>query len=380
MTIEGELGVRLDWDGRAVRSVSIRSTRPVASRVLRGRRDQEAPRLVSRLYSVCAIAQGSAAAASLGAAAQRAPSRALALARERAIALESLQEDARRLLIDLPQAIGETRDVASVAALRRSIAPWLERLAISIDGLDVVADDPSRCEAIDALVSASVIGERCSTFLSRADADSLRAWAASAATVPALVVRALLDRGMQGSSKIGVMPPIDRAAIESAVVSRLREDRAFARAPHWHGEPVETGALARVAGHPGIASMLASEGNTLATRVIARIVQVAQTVESIRAASPSDLVEAWSPRDGEGVACVQTARGLLLHYARSVDGIIDEYAIVAPTEWNFHPHGPLSQGLAGADATDRGRLERDARLVVQSLDPCVACRVEIADA
>jgi hypothetical protein len=29
---------------------------------------------------------------------------------------------------------------------------------------------------------------------------------------------------------------------------------------------------------------------------------------------------------------------------------------------------------------NRGALERDARLVVQALDPCVACRVEVAGA
>ena len=60
--------------------------------------------------------------------------------------------------------------------------------------------------------------------------------------------------------------------------------------------------------------------------------------------------------------------------------MVTDYRIVAPTEWNFHPGGPLAQGLKGRSAADTGQLEREARTVVQSLDPCVACRVEIAGA
>ena len=77
---------------------------------------------------------------------------------------------------------------------------------------------------------------------------------------------------------------------------------------------------------------------------------------------------------------MQTARGLLLHRATVTEGRVAGYQIVAPTEWNFHPQGALVRGLEGAAATDAMALERDARLIVQALDPCVACRVEVAGA
>jgi Ni,Fe-hydrogenase I large subunit len=71
---------------------------------------------------------------------------------------------------------------------------------------------------------------------------------------------------------------------------------------------------------------------------------------------------------------------LLLHRATVTEVHVTGYQIVAPTEWNFHPQGALARGLEGAAATDAMALERDARLVVQALDPCVACRVEVAGA
>jgi Ni,Fe-hydrogenase III large subunit len=40
----------------------------------------------------------------------------------------------------------------------------------------------------------------------------------------------------------------------------------------------------------------------------------------------------------------------------------------------------LTRGVAGLAADDEERLVRDATLVAQSLDPCVACIVEVAHA
>jgi Ni,Fe-hydrogenase I large subunit len=69
-----------------------------------------------------------------------------------------------------------------------------------------------------------------------------------------------------------------------------------------------------------------------------------------------------------------------VHCAELRDGVVHGYGIVAPTEWNFRPGGPLERSLAGLDARDDDALRRDAALVAQSLDPCVACSVEVQDA
>jgi coenzyme F420-reducing hydrogenase alpha subunit len=91
-------------------------------------------------------------------------------------------------------------------------------------------------------------------------------------------------------------------------------------------------------------------------------------------------VGVFAAADGAGVAVVETARGLLLHRAVLSGGRVADYRIVAPTEWNFHPAGPLVQGLEGEEAIDAALLERNARLAVEALDPCVACNVEIVHA
>jgi uptake hydrogenase large subunit len=124
------------------------------------------------------------------------------------------------------------------------------------------------------------------------------------------------------------------------------------------------------------------EGRTAATRFIARLVELARLVDELRQRSGGNrpMVRQHALEDGVGIGLAETARGLLLHRAQVIAERVADYRIVAPTEWNFHPNGPLPQGLVGRNADDRARLEREARTVVQSLDPCVACRVEIADA
>jgi Ni,Fe-hydrogenase I large subunit len=146
--------------------------------------------------------------------------------------------------------------------------------------------------------------------------------------------------------------------------------------------PAETGALARQAGAPLIAALLERDGRTASARFVARLVELAVLVRDLRARSAGHMaaVRRHALRDGAGLGLAETARGLLLHRVQVERGLVTDYRIVAPTEWNFHPRGPLPQALTGRGAADRGQLERDARVVVQSLDPCVACRVEIADA
>jgi Ni,Fe-hydrogenase I large subunit len=113
--------------------------------------------------------------------------------------------------------------------------------------------------------------------------------------------------------------------------------------------------------------------------MVARLVELALLIEG-RVAAADMGVEGLTLGEGDGLAAVQTARGLLLHRVRLADGRVADYQIVAPTEWNFHPEGALVRGLVGIEARDDAGLVRSAQLVVQALDPCVACRVEVGHA
>jgi hypothetical protein len=50
---------------------------------------------------------------------------------------------------------------------------------------------------------------------------------------------------------------------------------------------------------------------------------------------------------------------------------------VAPTEWNFHPRGPLVSGLLGLSADES--LSDTVLMLVQALDPCVPVEVTVEE-
>jgi coenzyme F420-reducing hydrogenase alpha subunit len=160
----------------------------------------------------------------------------------------------------------------------------------------------------------------------------------------------------------------------------LARSSGFARAPDLEGEPRETGAIDNASNHAAVSMAMASDGNSLATRLFARLVQLATSIASLRAGAALSRIDAWSPVGGEGLAVVRTARGLLVHHARVVGDRVSGYAIVAPTEWNFHPRGAVARGLRALPAANDERLAQDAKLLVALADPCVRCTVELADA
>ena len=372
MTIEGELAVRLECEGHAVRRVIVRSTRPfAAARALGGRAPDDAVAMVPRLFSVCGRAQEAAAAGALAAARGETEEPEVRASRARDVRLETIEEYLRRILVDWPKAMGHAPATAPVASAFRLAAA-------AHDG----RDDGDLAGELDRLAARHVYGVLPDAWLARMEREAIDAWAESGQTLPAVLLGELLRSSPAlGRSEVPLMPIVDRAALEQAVLPMMGEDSAFETAPVWCGAPVETGALARVCEHPVVAALRSRCGNAVPSRMSARLVELALLLGKLDGAIGDEAcIDSFARGEGEGVAAVQTARGLLLHRARIAEGRVAAYRIVAPTEWNFHPEGPLARGLAGMIADDEPALERGATLVVQALDPCVACTIEVTHA
>jgi len=390
MTIEGELTLRLAWDGCRVESVAVRSTRPfAAARALIGRTPAAAGAMAPLLFSICAQAQGVAAAGANEAATGGTPTASTLAARRNVVLLETIQEYLWRLLIDWPQAMGHAPLLEPVAAARRDIAPVLARLAPiarRIDGAqgpEAGTVPGSLAAAVAELAGRHVYGGAPDAWLALIDVDAVGAWAHGAHTLPARMLGEIVaDAAALGRSDVELMPAAPREALLACVVPALRNTPDFAQAPRWDGAAVETGALARTHAHPFVAAFRARFGNAVPTRMAARLVELAALIGAVGGESADAEASPWSQAfaldAGEGLGAVQTARGLLLHFVRVVGGQVAHYRIVAPTEWNFHPRGPLVRGLEGLAENDEVALVRRARLAVQALDPCVACGVEVA--
>jgi hypothetical protein len=356
---EGELTVRLGIQATRIRSVGIASTRaPLPARLTQGRPVEEVERTIPLLFSVCARAQGAAATAALAAARGIASDPEQLEQRSSDVRREAIVELLTRLLLDWPKALGVSPDVNAVAQIRQ--APSALQLS--------VCHDVSR---------EKVFGMETSRWLDATATEALGRWIAAGTSLPARLLRQLQDEVPDlGHSSIAKMPV---ASVEdvSRILPTPGVDVGYSQTPQWLGAPVETGPLARQARHPLVAEFVARHGSTVSARFLAQLVELAAWLTQ-SGAPPA--VQQYAVAEGIGLGLAETARGLLLHQAQVSVGRVEHYRIVAPTEWNFHPDGALTQGLVGRPVKDTADARRRAALLVQALDPCVACAIEVADA
>jgi hypothetical protein len=357
---EGELTVRLGVQANRIRSVDIASTRtPLPARLTQGHTVEDVERTIPLLFSICARAQGAAASAALVAAQGLTTDAGQFARRSDDVRREAIVELLTRLLIDWPKVLGASADVPAVARVRQ--APLGSQLDV--------------CREISR---ERVFGVDASRWLAAMTTEVLGRWITEGASLPARLLQQLqTDVPDLGRSEIEKMP---NAGVEGVnrILPAPGADTGFSRTPHWLGKPVETGSLARQAHHPLLAAFATQYGNTVSARFLAQLVELATWLAP--GETPTGVVQQYTVAEGIGLGLAETARGLLLHQAQVSEGRVEHYRIVAPTEWNFHPGGALTQGLVGRPVRNAADARGRAALLVQALDPCVACTIEVADA
>ena len=377
--LEGSIAVRLTVSGGIVRAAHVTVHRPIdVAAALRGKTVAEALRLVPLLYSVCGMAQGIAALEACEAALGLEPAPAQRTARTLLVLAETLASHAWQIFMDWPHRLGEPPDTRHLATVRAVTAGILPALYPARDHLRPGggALQPNRdalvvaAARLDAHIAQDVLG--AVPFPN--DMDGLAAWAEQGLTPAARLLRRALAHPGFGACAVAPLP--ERPAAWFA--HRLSADPAFGARPHDDGAPAYTGPLARMGGTPPVAALLERFGPGLAAHTAARLAELAalpaRMAELLDELTPAGAgVEHAAPGAGAGV--VETARGRLAHWVRLEDGCVADHRTVAPTEWNFHPDGPLARGLTGAPAG--ADLHERAGLLVAALDPCVGFSIDI---
>lgn len=331
--------------------------RPSPVRALRGRTTDDALSLIPLLYSLCGTAQLSAAVQACEQAMGLSVAPPQRAARHALVLAETLGELSLGVLRDWAILLGQPPRLDAARRLRNALG----RLR------GTLGDGPWHMPGGPGL---------------RVDRAAVTACLAE--------IRALLTTEVFGG--IGPVPPTHHTDIG------LGPAQDMLRHLYVHGlesfgasavgflggsstdRPAETGPLARRAAHPVVAGVLSDHGNGLQARAVARLCDIAASLQDLEEAAaqvydhPGTGTEA-ALGSGSGLGMVEAARGTLVHEVSLNDGRIADWRILAPTDWNFHPQGPLVRGLEGAPAGDDPA--RRVRLLVAALDPCVSCKVEV---
>ncbi len=339
--------------GRAVR---IDNQRPVrAMRLFEGRTAAQAVQLLPLLFSLCGHAQHAAARDALRAALPPADS-AQRHALHRRVQFETVREHLLQIhrdwpaLSDAPPNPNELRQIVCRA--------------------DAAAADPAALDALVDWVSHHTLGLPPDEFLAFDTIDALRHWAR--ATAAAAAPRWLGT--LYGCAT--ALPAIELPTLESLPPDRLCRALVtdatlqFVSQPTHAGACLETGPAARHRDHPVVR---AAALHGLLGRLTARLVDLCIVLVALKQEDDA----APPPSAAAGLGWVDSARGRLIHHAElDSHQRIAHYRILAPTEWNSHPRGLAAQLLAGIGPGTLATVQKQARLVVQTIDPCVLATLQ----
>jgi hypothetical protein len=348
------------------------SRRDWAGRLGQGQPATALPGLLAGLFNLCSHAHRLCAQLAIAAARPGAGPAPTDVAQR--LRHETAQEHVRRIGLDWPRLLGPAGGDAQDAALRALQACPLLRPAAN-------GDDPWPA-ALDWLQ------REC---LHMPAATWLRAWQACGADW-------LLDWSTRHS---GWLPALVRSAREADSGRALDMTRAlrahgqddqlrtlaaalalkpgFALQPQWHGACAHTGPWARL--HSADDGLSLTPWSLLGSRL----------AELARLCLPDGpgLGAGWlrhgapGTAEGQGLAWVEMARGLLVHQVEleAAAPVVRACRVLAPTEWNFHPAGEVARRVAALDSTLPAPLRtRQLNLLMAAFDPCVPFEVEAAPA
>lgn len=392
MTFAGAIHIDLHHQAGKACAVRISSSRPQAlSRALLGKTPKQLLDIIPLLFTLCCNAQAYTALLACRSALGLKAEPIADHARYGLVQLETLREQAWRILLDWPGFIGLMPDKKALAALLKFDALFKRRLfrhgeAFKLDShLDADRGQlRGLIDELETLIDISIFNGRLADFRQLTTEAQLHGWLAQNHGLPAKLLGHIHGNGWGavGQNPIACLP--DRDAEIWLQHIRQYDWAAFSRFPHWQGHCLEATLLNRQRSHPLMAELQGRYGNGLMVRLVGRLLEVAGLLSSLRRLLlTTGGEEPWPAQsaacDGMALSQIQAARGLLIHCLVLRQERVYDYGIIAPTEWNFHPEGTVAQGLRQLDADNGDTLRLQAELLINAVDPCVRYTLNLMD-
>lgn len=364
MTLDDVAGHLVLYPGQA--RPNVRSSRPVwVERLMRGKPCEVLPDLLGSLFTLCGSAHRLCAAQAVQVARGH---RAFALGgHDRELQADTLREHVRRLFLDWPRFLGgEDRDLAPVPLALHSCPAFTSTSAQAM-----------LMASMQAWLAQHVFGMAPQDWLDRREREPrqwLAQWAQDFRTLPAC----LLLRCQSVAERLLATPRALRVHADAAALTRLAqhvsEDAGYTSAPLWEGQCAETGTWTRLNDAPPESAQ--SAWLRLGSR-LAEVARLCLPDAAGRCGSGWLCSGAIALAPGEGMAWVEMARGLLVHWLQvDADGRVAACRVLAPTEWNFHPQGAVAAALENMPGQACAEQVAQANTLMAAYDPCVRFEIQ----
>jgi len=171
--------------------------------------------------------------------------------------------------------------------------------------------------------------------------------------------------------------------ISVACVRESQEPSSFAKNVSFKDQYYEVGPLARamINKSPLVMDAHKKYGDSIFSRILARVYEISQLLEhSSYLINDLDLKEPSyiepsvniSQLSASGYSAVEAARGTLIHKVEIQMGVIKNYEIITPTQWNLSGGTKEKQGVSQKAMIGLSDI-KTAQLVFKSFDVCSVC-------
>ena len=186
-------------------------------------------------------------------------------------------------------------------------------------------------------------------------------------------------------SKAGKSIATNVSNVDVCYVKESLQEGTVAKAVSYKERLYEVGPLARgmVAKTPIVKSLHKRYKDSLLTRVFARVHEVAllldyskTLLQNLELDAPSCTLERGTElQDFEGTGVVEAARGSLIHTTTVKNGLITNYEIITPTQWNLSHGNEKEQGIAIKAMVGSKTIE-EASFIFRTFDVCSVCTTQ----
>jgi len=363
-------------------SPSIVGARPVLGagrlgRLLQGQKGEQVGRTLSSVFTLCGHAHRRMAELALAAASGPAEQNAAPGAAPVILLLETARDHLRSIALDWPQRLPDLGTSAQQT-------DWLRGCPLSLGTARAPADADAARQTLAALrvwLERAVLQQGVTCWLAdQRDPDALACWCKANAErlLPARCLAAWHPLAHTLTPATRCLDLLDEDQTLQTdqlqqLAQRLADEPDFVQRPTWLGQCAETGPWTRLRHRRAQQSMQPSAWTRLSARWL-ELMELAAADPKSDGSDSAPLLVCGALRldDGQALAWCEMARGLLLHWVQlDADGAVQDYRVLAPTEWNFHPDGALALALTSLPANDTVA----ARTLAAAFDPCVACTV-----
>ncbi|HFD31930.1 MAG TPA: hypothetical protein ENJ28_04350 [Gammaproteobacteria bacterium] len=382
MSIEGQLNILLTINHAKVKC-QLSSSRPLqASQIFIGKPIDTVLQTLPMLFNICGKAQATATLRAYESIANKAVDIAIEQQREALIHLESLREQLWKIILDWAKYLDEPSDAALLSTLTQlinKISQGINRnktLLTRSPRLNKTDSFVADWQSLKALLEEKILIGKSQQWLSCSPEFIEGLKHQDKQTTRFLVWLAQQVDFETGASSVKSLMKWDNKQLKQRLD---HENYTFTASPDWQGEVQEVSWFSLQTQHPLVADLLDQYGNSIYTRMVARLVGIADLIKKL-----DDFFLGSAPalayKANNGMAHINAARGRLTHRLKMDGDKVKQLNILAPTEWNFHPQGVVVKSLEGLQANHVDQLKLQAELLIHAVDPCVGYQLHINEA